>query len=83
MVDTEELKKRRRKKRRQENRRQKREERRFIFSVVVHGRSLLMECFFCLLPFARAFSASWPVNSFFYYLRIIFYAVTVFIFDML
>ena len=28
-------------------RQQKREERRFIFSVVVHGRSLLMECF-CL-----------------------------------
>ena len=39
--------------RRQENRREKREQRRFIFSVVVHGRSLLMECFFWSIPFAR------------------------------
>ena len=23
-----------------------------VFSVVVHGRSLLMECFFWLIPFA-------------------------------
>ena len=36
---------------RQDNRRER--ERRFIFSVVVHGRSLLMECFFWLIPFAR------------------------------
>ena len=32
---------------------EERRERRFIFSVVVHGRSLLMECFFLLIPFAR------------------------------
>ena len=31
-------------------RQQKREESRFIFSVVVHGRSLLMECFFLVNP---------------------------------
>ena len=74
--------KRRRKRRRQENRREKREQRRVIFTVVVHGRSLLMECFFLLIPFARetfvcwtvcqydssliSFSASWPVNRFFF-----------------
>ena len=58
-----------------------REERRFIFSVVVHDRSSLMECFFWLTPFCArdlsllnsvkcdcsliSFSASWQVDSFF------------------
>ena len=72
--------KRRRKRRRQENRREKREQRRFIFSVVVHGRSLLMEYFFLVNPICArdlsllsrakydssfiSFSASWQVNSF-------------------
>ena len=49
--------KRRRKRRRQENIREKREQRRFIFSMVVHGSSLLIECFFWLIPFARETSA--------------------------
>ena len=35
---------RRKRRERQENRREKREQRRFIFSAVVYGRSLLMEC---------------------------------------
>ena len=42
-----------RKRERKKTRQQKREERRFIFSVVVHGHSLLMECFFWKIPFAR------------------------------
>ena len=43
--DRENKRDRERKQRRQDNRREKREERRFIFRVVVRGRSLLMECF--------------------------------------
>ena len=45
---TEKERDRERRQRRQDNRREKRE-RRFIFSVVVHGRSLLMESFFYTL----------------------------------
>ena len=73
--------KRRRKRRRQENIREKREQRRFIFSMVVHGSSLLIECFFLVNPICArdlsllnrvkygssliSFSASWPFNHFF------------------
>ena len=70
----------RQRKKTEKTRQQKREERRFIFSVVVHGRSLLMESFF--FQFARktcacstvsvkydssliSFKASWQANSFF------------------
>ena len=64
----------------EEKRREAREERRFIFSVVVHGRSLFMECFclvkpvkvrfLCLLNSVKydssliSFSCTWQVDSF-------------------
>ena len=40
----------RQREKRREERSEEREERRFMFSVVVHGRSLFMECFVLLNP---------------------------------
>ena len=37
-------------KRRQDKTKEKREDRRFISNVVVHGRSMFMECFVLFIP---------------------------------
>ena len=79
-------------KRRQDNTKEKREDRRLVFNVVVHGRSLLMECFVLLNPSTPessansvksdssliSFSAPWQVNSFWISSNFLFCAVTVF-----